>query len=221
MSGRNFQNLGNDSADTTPHSDLNFCYSYFCSKFTRRNIKNIVSWSTCVASHNVVDRYGRFGGTCCLYLQGRRRKVTSLREVDTGLQNYTFSEPESPKSWYYSDSFELKAARYECRTESHEQLIILLYYIILYYSITYYYIHQTRTAITSTRLYIQPTRKDLTVRHTTNILWEIVTLYCVLHILYFNNSILSGSTIYVILARHEELPEDDVLTSKHVAANHM
>ena len=44
-------------------------------------------------------------------------------------------------------------------------------------------------------------------------------LYFVLHILYFNNSILLISTI--ILARHEELPEDDVLTSKHVAANHM
>ena len=30
-----------------------------------------------------------------------------------------------------------------------------------------------------------------------------------------------NSTIYIILARHEELHEDDVLTSKHVAANHM
>jgi hypothetical protein len=29
------------------------------------------------------------------------------------------------------------------------------------------------------------------------------------------------STMYVILARHEELPEDDVLTSKHVVANRM
>ena len=42
-----------------------------------------------------------------------------------------------------------------------------------------------------------------------------------LYILYFNNSILSRSTIYVILARHEELPEDDALTSKHVGANYM
>ena len=40
-------------------------------------------------------------------------------------------------------------------------------------------------------------------------------------ILYFNNSILSRSIIYVILARHEELREDDVLTSKRVGANHM
>ena len=47
-----------------------------------------------------------------------------------------------------------------------------------------------------------------------------VILYFVFHILYFNNSILSR-TIYVILARHEELPEDDVLTSKHVGADHM
>ena len=43
----------------------------------------------------------------------------------------------------------------------------------------------------------------------------------VLRILYFNNSILSISTIYVIVARLEELPEDDVLTSKHAGANHM
>ena len=46
-------------------------------------------------------------------------------------------------------------------------------------------------------------------------------LYFVLHILYFNNYILLISTIYVILAMHEGLPEDDVLTSKHVVANHM
>ena len=46
-------------------------------------------------------------------------------------------------------------------------------------------------------------------------------LHFVLHILYFNIAILSLSTIYTILAKHEELPEDDVLTSKHVAANHM
>ena len=42
-----------------------------------------------------------------------------------------------------------------------------------------------------------------------------------LYILYFNISILSRTTIYVILTRHEGLPEDDVLTSKHVGANHM
>ena len=42
-----------------------------------------------------------------------------------------------------------------------------------------------------------------------------------LHILYFNNYILSRPTIYVILARHKGLPEDDVLTLKHVGANHM
>ena len=48
-----------------------------------------------------------------------------------------------------------------------------------------------------------------------------VILYFILYILYFKNSILSRSTIYVILTTHEEFPEDDVLTSKHVAANHM
>jgi hypothetical protein len=36
--------------------------------------------------------------------------------------------------------------------------------------------------------------------------------YFVLHTLYFNNYILSRSTVHVILARHEGLPEDDVLT---------
>ena len=82
-------------------------------------------------------------------------------------------------------------------------------------------VRETRTAITSTRLYIQPPRKDLIVRYTTNSLWTMVILYSVFYILYFNNSILSRSTIYVILARHEELPEDDVLTSKHVGVNHM
>ena len=46
----------------------------------------------------------------------------------------------------------------------------------------------------------------------------IVVLYFVFY--YFNNYILSGSTIYVILVKHKGLPEDDVLTSKHVAANH-
>ena len=39
--------------------------------------------------------------------------------------------------------------------------------------------------------------------------------------LYFNNPVLSRSTIYVILARHQRIPEDDVLMSKHVGANHM
>ena len=29
------------------------------------------------------------------------------------------------------------------------------------------------------------------------------------------------TTIYVMLARHEGLPEDDVLKSKHVGANHL
>ena len=33
--------------------------------------------------------------------------------------------------------------------------------------------------------------------------------------------LLKTTTVYVILARHEGLPEDDVLTSKRVAANHM
>ena len=80
--------------------------------------------------------------------------------------------------------------------------------------------HQTRTAITSERLYIQPPRKNLIVRHTTNVLRKIIILYFVLHILYFNNSILSISTMPVILTRHEELPEGDVLTSKHVGVNH-
>jgi hypothetical protein len=54
-----------------------------------------------------------------------------------------------------------------------------------------------------------------------NILLKTVILYFILNILYFNNSILSISTIYVMLARHEELPENYLLTSKHVAANHM
>ena len=49
--------------------------------------------------------------------------------------------------------------------------------------------------------------------------WKIIISYFVLRILYFNNSILSRSTIYVILARHEKLPEDEVLESKHVGAN--
>ena len=39
--------------------------------------------------------------------------------------------------------------------------------------------------------------------------------------LHFNNYILLRSIIYVILARQKELPEDDVLTSKHVGANRM
>ena len=46
-------------------------------------------------------------------------------------------------------------------------------------------------------------------------------LYFILYILYFNISILSRTTINVILARHEVIPEDDVLPSKHVGANHM
>ena len=62
---------------------------------------------------------------------------------------------------------------------------------------------------------------SLIVRYTTNISWKIVILYFTLYILYFNNSILSRSTIYVILARQEILPEDDALTSKHVGVNHM
>ena len=49
----------------------------------------------------------------------------------------------------------------------------------------------------------------------------IITLYFILYILLFNNYILSRTTIYVILARRKRLPEDGVLTSKHVAANHM
>ena len=39
--------------------------------------------------------------------------------------------------------------------------------------------------------------------------------------LYFNKSILSRSTIYVILARQKGLPEEGILMSKHVGANHM
>ena len=49
----------------------------------------------------------------------------------------------------------------------------------------------------------------------------LVVYNFILYILYFNNSVLSRTTIYVILARHKGLPEDDVLTSKHVVANHM
>ena len=43
----------------------------------------------------------------------------------------------------------------------------------------------------------------------------------------FNINTLSQGALHawlklnVILARHKELPEDDVLTSKHVGANHM
>ena len=43
-----------------------------------------------------------------------------------------------------------------------------------------------------------------------NISWMII-LYLILYILYFNNYILSRSTIYVILATHKRLPEYDVL----------
>ena len=32
---------------------------------------------------------------------------------------------------------------------------------------------------------------------------------------------MQNQTIYVILARHKGLPEDDILTSKHVGTNHM
>jgi hypothetical protein len=42
-----------------------------------------------------------------------------------------------------------------------------------------------------------------------------------LFILYLNISILSRTTAYGILARHEGLPEDDVLTWKHVGTNDM
>jgi hypothetical protein len=35
------------------------------------------------------------------------------------------------------------------------------------------------------------------------------------------HSILSSSTIYMILAWHEDLPEDGLLTSKHVGANYI
>ena len=45
----------------------------------------------------------------------------------------------------------------------------------------------------------------------------MIILYFILYILYFNNDILSR-TIYVILAGRKRLPEDDVLTSKHVGA---
>jgi len=48
-------------------------------------MKITVSWDTCETSYNLADRYGRFGGTCCLYLQGRRRK------------SYV-----TPRSWYLS-----------------------------------------------------------------------------------------------------------------------
>ena len=49
----------------------------------------------------------------------------------------------------------------------------------------------------------------------------VYTRVLMLWLLYFNISILSRSTIYVILARHVGLPEDDVLASKHVGANQM
>ena len=37
-------------------------------------------------------------------------------------------------------------------------------------------------------------------------------------VVYHTTRSLSKSTIYVILARHKMLPEDDVLSSKHVGA---
>ena len=46
-------------------------------------------------------------------------------------------------------------------------------------------------------------------------------LHLIFYILHFSNYILSRSTIYVILAKHKGLPEDDLLTSKYVGANHM
>ena len=49
---------------------------------------------------------------------------------------------------------------------------------------------------------------------------DYTILIFLLHVITYN-SILLISKIYVILARHKGLPEDDVLTSKHVAANHM
>ena len=82
--------------------------------------------------------------------------------------------------------------------------IVTLYGSILNYFILYLY-----------RLYIQPPRKE----YTTNISC-IIILYVILHILYFNNYILSISTIHIILTRCKKLPEDDVLMSKHVGANH-
>ena len=56
---------------------------------------------------------------------------------------------------------------------------------------------------------------------TTSISRTAAISYFILYILYFNTYILSRSTIHVILARHKGLPEDDVLTSKHVGANPM
>jgi hypothetical protein len=49
------------------------------------HIKIIASWNTSQTAHNLADRYGRFVGTCCLYLRGRRRK------------SYV-----APRSWYWS-----------------------------------------------------------------------------------------------------------------------
>ena len=57
----------------------------FCLKFTRGIIKITLSWNTCKASRNLTERYGCFWATCCLYLQGRRRK------------SYV-----TPRSWYRS-----------------------------------------------------------------------------------------------------------------------
>ena len=38
-------------------------------------------------------------------------------------------------------------------------------------------------------------------------------------IFYVFNNFITTNTIYVILARNRKLPDDDVLTSKHVAAS--
>ena len=50
--------------------------------------------------------------------------------------------------------------------------------------------------------------------------YERLLFYFIHYILYFNSSILSISTIYVILVRYEELHEDGVLMSNHVEADH-
>ena len=64
--------------------------------------------------------------------------------------------------------------------------------------------HQTGTATTSQRFHIQPLRKPF-ICCTMNILLTFI-------ILYFNNFILLRPyNLYVILARHNELPDDDIL----------
>ena len=49
----------------------------------------------------------------------------------------------------------------------------------------------------------------------------MVILYFILYIFYILTITFYQDQQYIILARGETFPKDDVLTSKHVVANHM